>query len=503
MNRLAKNSIAAGLTTLLVTTGLSFSAFGADSSTGQSDASALTATGFADLIDTGICEAMSTNGASTGTGTCGTGLATQGTGTFNQNASTGDGGTSAAAAEVESVDIDGLTTIDLGTIPTDLQNIDTSTALDDIVRALFGGGDDGGGGGGLPDLGDLFPGGLDGLGLGDLSPEQLDFLNDLGLGDLSESDVQNLSDILQPILDPLQDNAVDPIAEAFDDALPVSIEIGAVTSQCTAQAGQNATGTSSIAGIDIVIELGDSGDTDIRIPVTIQTDPNSDLIGSIALTQISDGITQGLEDSLNTSFDGEAGPLADLVGQVQDQVIAEILDQADVILEPLSDAVAPLFEGTVNKQVVGDDGESIEVTALDLTILGLEGAGDFFGDNSEAAPAGANLQIARVSCGPNGAAQVDNDDDGNADVDGPVADGTNADADAVADADANDDGTPVASIADADSAADADVQASLPNAGAPNLLPFFLLGIALLAFGLAVLLNERRRLGLPSSDNLA
>ncbi len=62
-------------------------------------------------------------------------------------------------------------------------------------------------------------------------------------------------------------------------------------------------------------------------------------------------------------------------------------------------------------------------------------------------------------------------------------------------ADGDDDGSTTGAIADADSAADADASTTLPDAGAGNLLPFFLLGLALLAFGLGVLLNERRRLG--------
>lgn len=49
-------------------------------------------------------------------------------------------------------------------------------------------------------------------------------------------------------------------------------------------------------------------------------------------------------------------------------------------------------------------------------------------------------------------------------------------------------------VADADAQADADVTTTLPSTGAPNLLPFWLLGIALLLFGGAVLLNEKRRL---------
>jgi hypothetical protein len=72
-----------------------------------------------------------------------------------------------------------------------------------------------------------------------------------------------------------------------------------------------------------------------------------------------------------------------------------------------------------------------------------------------------------------------NDRDSGSDSDGAQADGNGGSSDTVADSDAQ---------------ADADVTTSLPSTGAPNLLPFWLLGIALLMFGGAVLLNEKRRL---------
>ena len=73
----------------------------------------------------------------------------------------------------------------------------------------------------------------------------------------------------------------------------------------------------------------------------------------------------------------------------------------------------------------------------------------------------------------------------NGDGSDSVSDGADANADNGDDSD---------TVADADAQADADVTTALPSTGAPNLLPFWLLGIALLLFGGAVLLNEKRRL---------
>lgn len=446
MNRLAKNSIAAGLTTLLVTTGLSFSAFGADPIVAQSNSSAVTATGITEIVDTGICEVSSTGTPTVGSGAmCGSDLTTQGVSLFSQNASTdldGQNGTSTASSSAAPIDIPALTTIDLSTVTDDLEAFDSETILEPVLGTL-----------------------TDGI-LGDILLDQ----------------------VLQPILTAIQTSVLDPILAQVQDALPVSAEIGEVASTCTAVPG-SATATSSVAGVDILLTVGDQDITVLSIPVSVDTTPNAQLVGEVAPQQIVDDLLDGVEASLNASLDGLAAPLAAIVDTIQTQVVSTVLDAiGPALLEPVGDALgdAGILTATVNKQTPTPVEDSVEVTALSLDVL----------DGT------ATLDLGRASCGPNGVVVVNNDDT-NADNQADAVADADANADAVADADAN--GTPAppaASIADADSAADADVAASLPNAGAPNLLPFFLLGIALLAFGLAVLLNERRRLGLPSSNDI-
>ena len=209
------------------------------------------------------------------------------------------------------------------------------------------------------------------------------------------------------------------------------------------------------------------------------------------MRQLVDGALDGVEATLNESLNGVLGLLALLLDTVQQQIVSAIMDQIGPnLLDPLGDALVPILTGTVNKQVTGTDG-SVEVTALSLAVAGET----------------ATLDLARSSCGPNSVRQVADDTNADEIADADVDADADADVDAVADADADADedadGSTTGAIADADSAADADASATLPDAGAPNLLPFFLLGLALLGFGLAVLLNERRRLGLPGSNNLA
>lgn len=435
-NKLAKNSIAVGLVTLIVTAGLSFSAQGAPGDVAQSNSSAITATGLTGIINSDQCTAESADGTPTdGTGTCGVGLGVSqpAVTSFDQTASTsldGNKGVSTADAEVAGTGIAALTTIDLSPVAEDLSGIDTGTVLDPIV--------------------------------GDLGP-----LLDTALALL------NLS--LDDLLTGIQDAVTGPLTTALQQAIPVTAQIGAVTSTCDATAGDGATGNATVSGIDITIVL--PGDNDIIIPIALETDPNSALVGSVAPAQLVTGLVNGIEDTLTESLNGALGPLADLVDNVQTAIIDPILAQVGpAILDPLGEALIPLIDGTVNKQVSGDAGESIEVTALDLNVIGET----------------ATLALARTSCGPNALAAADDEDapadvDVDQDVDVDVDVDTDVDADVDVDADAD-------AAADADSQADADVTTTLPATGSPNLLPFWMLGLGLLLFGATVLLNEKRRL---------
>jgi hypothetical protein len=433
MNKLGRNTFALGLSTLLITTAVSFSAQGADEIVAQSNASAVTASGLTQLINTDVCAAESRGEGkpAQGVGNCGTGLETQGVGVISQNASTGlsgRNGTSTADAAVSPIEIPALTTIDLGSIGSDIAPaaVNTGTVLDDILEGLD------------PVTGALFEAAL------------------------------------TPLLDTIQEAALDPVLEALQGQLPVSLRVGALTSECSATADAAATGTSQVAGLDLVVGLP-NGD-EVVLPFDLGAKgPNTALVGP-AVQDLVDGVLAGLQDSLNQSLGGVLGPLADVVGTVQEQLVTPILDAVETsLLNQLGEALAPVVTGTVNKQVTSADGEAIEVTALSLNVLG---------DTAVA-------NLARTSCGPNGLATPEVVDLPTDQDDTPQGAGAN-----------DDDGNTIAdnqsdapnTIADADAQADADVTTTLPATGAPNLLPFWLLGLGLVLFGAAVLLNERRRL---------
>ncbi len=429
MNKLARNTLALGTATLIVTAGLSFSANGADPIVAQANSSAVTATGITQIVDSKRCSVSSTGAPTVGTAeVCGTGLSTSGVNAFAQTASTGlDGtkGTSTAASSVAPIDIPTLTTIDPSTLGADLDQIDTGTILDDVVAGLD------------PVTGPLFEA------------------------------------LLTPLLSGIQDAALAPLLAALQDAVPVSIQVGAVSSQCTLTAGGAPSLTSTVAGINILIELA-PGNV-ITVPITLNTSPNSALVGSVAPRQIVDGLLVGIETTLSDSLGGALGTLATLVPTIQDILVDAVLVQLGPALDAIGTALIPIVDGTVNKQVVNADGSG-EVTALELNVLGTT----------------ATLKLARSACGPNGTVVVSTTPTPTKTTPTKSTDAdTAADQDAAADAnaDANAD-----TVADADAAADADVTTTLPATGAPNLVPFWLLGIALLMFGGAVLLNEKRRL---------
>ena len=312
-------------------------AFAATNDTGGADSSASTGTGsLFQLLDTDACTA--TTPAATGSGRCGDGLSLNNQiDAFSQNASAPAGGTSTADASVAPIDITNIgTSLDLTGIIDGLTAINTGTILDDIINGL----------------------------------------NDAVLKAALQA--------LEPaVLAPL-DDALQTALAGVTDALPLGIQIGAVESNCTATAEPlRATGTSHVAGANIVVHLGNQV---INVPLELGTAPNSNLLVG-APEDLVNGIIQGLEDTFTTSLGGALSGLNALLSTLQSQVTTQIFAAIEPqLLQGLADALEPLVAGTVNKQVPvspSSTGE-IEVTALELKLLGTN-----------------TLDLARSHCGPN------------------------------------------------------------------------------------------------------
>lgn len=315
-------------------------AFAATGDTGGANSSASTGTGaLFELLDTDACTATDTasTNAGTATGRCGNGLSLNNQiNAFAQNASAPGDGTSAANASVAPIDITDFGALDLTGILAGVQGINTGTILDDIIQAV----------------------------------------DDAVLRAALEA-------LVPPVLAPLDDALQDALA-AVGASLPVSLELGAVESQCTATAVPlNATGNGTVAGINLLVELGGQ---QISVPIQVGTGPNSNLLVG-APQDLVDDIIQGLRDTFTASLGGALAPLNALLDTIQTQVTNVLFAQLeDALLPALADALEPLIAGTVNKQVPTSPSATgqIEVTALELRLLGTN-----------------VLELGRSECGPN------------------------------------------------------------------------------------------------------
>ncbi|MCD9197291.1 choice-of-anchor G family protein [Aeromicrobium wangtongii] len=228
------------------------------------------------------------------------------------------------------------------------------------------------------------------------------------------------------------------------------------------------------------------------------------------LPELTTGLSKNLLPTLRDNLTIGGVPLKDLLAPVValvqpilDAAVTPLLaDLASSIADPITqlfDALTPLVDLRINVQEkdAGSYRESIaarlptsagvlSTTAVRVALL-----------NTSGAPALA-VNLGNSLVGPSSRTAVTptpsptNSDAAAGDADSPSSDNDSdsdgSDADGAAAGDGSD------SIADADAQADADVTTTLPSTGASNLLPFWLLGIALLLFGGAVLVNEKRRL---------
>lgn len=283
------------------------------------------------------------------------------------------------------------------------------------------------------------------------------------------------------------------VADSTDDGIDIDLAAGTVQVDLVQVLGKEinqANFPADADGTDLIPLVADQIDTAIGNVVAALTD-NVDGIVPQILTNSS------IEVALPEVIPGTPVPPIVLDATQLSTVLQPIIDDLASGLATvtgglagatpdLSAGLADLLElrvgvtGLADESLVGDDsttlgtGVTYSVTALQLKLLQAQAA---------------DLRLATSLVGPNSEIAVDSTTGGTAATAG-TTDGETTDGAA-----ATTDGSTTGAIADADSAADADASTTLPDAGAGNLLPFFLLGLALLAFGLGVLLNERRRLG--------
>ena len=333
-----KNLIAVGMVTMLITVALSYSASSAPGDDSVAEASAVTGTGLFGILDTGVCEAGSPSDPNGDPAFCGPAPDTNGINAFEQNASASSDGTSEADASIASTDIIDLeTTLDITELIQDLAETDQTGPITTLLGSA---------GGALATA-----------------------LAALNLGDVAAA----------------IDEALGTAIAGVDGTLPLSIRTGEVFAECSAEPG-DAEGSSTIADLDLLVQLGNE---QIAVPLTTGTDANSNLLVD-SPQELADGIFDGIRDTFTITFTGLLSPLNVLIDAIENQIVDPLLTQLEpTLLDPLADAIEDIISGTVNKQE--GDGDEIEVTALELRVLGETGV----------------LKLARVSCGPNNAADDD------------------------------------------------------------------------------------------------
>lgn len=209
---------------------------------------------------------------------------------------------------------------------------------------------------------------------------------------------------LGPVLDQVVDAIVDGVGDTPLGEIGLSGSLSAIEGSCFADPD------SAVGDTRLVDSSGGSNATPIAVtlpgvaePLTLlnlpaNPPPNTEVVvGLDTVTQtLIDALTVQLNTMLGEALVPLAGPLTGLLQQVQDAALVPLVAALQPLLQPLQDNVLNI---TLNKQVPGDNGRSIEVTALDLQVL-----------PALAQFAGGSLiggEIGKVSCGPNTRVTVD------------------------------------------------------------------------------------------------
>jgi hypothetical protein len=218
---------------------------------------------------------------------------------------------------------------------------------------------------------------------GTIDLSDLEILDSDLLAGLDDQTTALLKPVLGAILPALSDG-LETALESLGD-LGVTLDLGAIQSQCTAAVG-TADGDSQLTDADLSVSLAGTDYTILALPVN--PDPNTKVVTDT--DKLVDAIVDGLQVQLKQALGGALGQLSPALQQLADALNANILTALSDQLAPLEDN---LLDVTLNKQVRPTT-DSIEVTALDLRLL--PAASDFVDL--------LDIQIGRSACGPNGRA---------------------------------------------------------------------------------------------------
>jgi len=201
---------------------------------------------------------------------------------------------------------------------------------------------------------------------------------------------------LNPTLEAVLGQLTAPISAGLEDALG-ALELGGtfgtVQAFCNATPG-SASGRANIA--DSTLGLTVAGQTVNLLTLPVNPPPNTHLLTDLDV--VLTAILNGVRTDLNESLDGAGAGLNLVIDALQEQIVDAIIAEVAPQLAPLEENV---LDVVLNKQT-RVPANSIQVTAIDLKVL--PAAAEFVDGPL------VGLEIANVSCGPNGRVTQDNPD---------------------------------------------------------------------------------------------
>ncbi|MFT4299371.1 MAG: choice-of-anchor G family protein [Aeromicrobium sp.] len=326
----------------------------------------------------------------------------------------------------------------------------------------------------------------------------LDTLTTIDGGALGSISVTGIDDITSALANST-DGAVD-INIIGDDAGLISVDVPALLTEMGLDINSLPRNTDLLhvilAGCDDVPELVEAGCNgtpgllgQVDTFLADLTDNLTTAIGAVGLTltpPLGDPVEIDLGDQLYSALLSPLQDALDTILAQLDEPLAEVGDN----LATVTDAITDVLSLNVNVQHYGtaddaDEGNYVTTTTSERT--GTEGVFSITALRVVLLAAAGDspllsLNLANSLAGYNWLNEYDDNTNADADTD------TDADADTDTDTDADTDTNVNANGGVADQSVD-----TLPTTGASNLWPFWLLGLLLVALGIAAMINEKRR----------
>jgi hypothetical protein len=242
------------------------------------------------------------------------------------------------------------------------------------------------------------------LGLGNIDLDLVHLLGSEGAitGPLGEG-LKPVTDQLGGALDDVLKQLSDGLADTPLGQIGLSGALSVIESTCQADP-DHAVGDAQIldtAGrhtlpISVTIPDGKGGSETlalVTLDVNVEPKPGgTDLL--VNLDEVTQAVIDAVTEELQTAVGGQIAKLGDAVKlvlqSVQDKIVTELVKQLKPALQQLSDNILKV---TINNRTYGDNGRSVDVTALDVQVLAA--AKKFSG------AALVDGTIGHVTCGPN------------------------------------------------------------------------------------------------------